>query len=333
MTRSVIHRGRARLRGVQTDAFVVEYSRRRTLLMAILGGVFALVGLLMRLFGEGDERFWGGVCVALFGGGAVVLGMQVQRPGSIALTRAGVHAESRIAHAFAPWEAIVSVDRAQISRQEMLTVDVTDASQIETSRNVGWLKGLNQAMGMPDLAFPTSLLGRRSEVLERAIGHYIAHPEARAQIGTDAGLERLVREIGAEGGGEAARPRGDASVPTAARVLLWVGGAAGLLVSIAAALDEPDPGRQQSRLIGVLLFGTTSVAALASAWLLPRWPRLGRVLGILAAAGGLFLGWVVTQSSAELPGVLIGLAMAGAGAVVAWQLVRWSGRPLRSSRN
>lgn len=329
----MIHRGRARVRGEPTDAFVVEYSPRRTLLMAILCAVFALLSLVVLLVGDGWEKFWGGVGAALFGGGAVVLGKQVRRPGLVALTGAGLHAESGIARAFAPWEAIVGVGRARISRQEMLTVDVTDASHIETSRNVDWLKRLNQAMGMPDLAFPTSLLGRRSEVLERAIGHYIAHPEARSQIGTEAELERLVSEIGADDGGKAPTPSSDSSVPTVARVLLWVGGAAGLLLTIAGALGEADPGRERSRLIGVLLFGTTSVAGLASAWLLPRRPGLGRVLGLVAAAGGLFLGWVVTQSSGELPGVLVGLAMAAAGAVVAWQLVRWSGRPLRSSRS
>jgi hypothetical protein len=291
--------------------------------MAILSGAFALIGLLVLVLGDGEERFWGGVCMILFGGGAIVLGMQVRRPGFVALTRHGLSAESGIAHAFVPWDAVVGADRAHISGQEMLTVDVTDPSHIETSRNVGWLKGLNQAMGMPDLAFPTSLLGRRSEVLERAIGHYLAQPEGRARIGTDAELERLVREIGAENGDETSRRSDHSSVPTAARVLLWVGGAAGLLVSIAAALGDAEPGRERSRLIGVLLFGTTSVAALASAWLLPRRRGLGRAIGFLAAAGALFLGWVVTQSSSQLPGVLIGIAMAGAGGVVAWQLVRW----------
>jgi drug/metabolite transporter (DMT)-like permease len=106
-------------------------------------------------------------------------------------------------------------------------------------------------------------------------------------------------------------------------VLLYAGGAAGLLLSVAGALGDVDPGRERSRLIGVLLFGTTSLLSLASAWLLSRRPRIGRVLGLGASAGGLFLGWVVTQSSQQLPGVLLGVAIAGAAAVVAWQLARW----------
>jgi uncharacterized membrane protein YfcA len=103
-----------------------------------------------------------------------------------------------------------------------------------------------------------------------------------------------------------------------------VGGALGLFVSLAGLLGDGDPERQASRLFGGLLFGTTSVAALGSAWLLPRRPRAGRALGMLAAAGGLFLGWVVIQIADEMPRLLVGLAMTGSAAIVAWQLARWT---------
>ncbi|MEP6469545.1 MAG: STM3941 family protein [Chloroflexota bacterium] len=320
-----MRRGVVTVRGIPTDAFIIEYSRRRTLLMAILCGAFALLGAVLLLIGDGADRFWGAVCLVFFGGGAVALGMQVRRPGRFALTPDGLYSESKLAHAFAPWDAILGVSRAHISRQEMLTVDVTDASLIETSRGIGWLKGLNQSMGMPDLAFPTSLLGERAEVLERAISHYVKHPEQRPRIGTVAELQRLVPLIGAEGHAPESPSRaGNSAVPLPARWILWVGGALGLLASLAAVVGDGDPARQGSRLLGALLFGTTSVAALGSAWLLPRRPRLGRVLGILAAAGGLFLGWVVTQTADEIPRVLVGLAIAGCAAVVAWQLARWT---------
>jgi hypothetical protein len=103
-----------------------------------------------------------------------------------------------------------------------------------------------------------------------------------------------------------------------------VGGALGLFVSLAGVFGDGDPERQASRLFGGLLFGTTSVAALGSAWLLPRRPRAGKVLGILAAAGGLFLGWVVIQIADEMPRLLVGLAITGGAAIVAWQLARWT---------
>jgi hypothetical protein len=98
---------------------------------------------------------------------------------------------------------------------------------------------------------------------------------------------------------------------------------------MAAVLGDGDPDRWRARLIGAFLFGTTSVAALGSAWLLPRRPRTGRTLGIFAAAGGIFLGWVITQTADTLPGALIGVAIVGGGAVVAWQLSRRS-RPKAS---
>jgi hypothetical protein len=326
-----LRRGRVRLRGQPTDAFIIEYSRRRTLLMAILCGGFAVLGLLILLLGEGADRFWGAICLIFFGGGAIVLGTQVRRPGRIALAAAGLYSDSTLAHAFAPWDAIVGVNRAHISGQEILTVDVTDASRIETSRGIGWLKGLNQAMDMPDFALPISLLGSRADVLERAISHYVGHAENRSRIGTLGELERLVRVSGAQEQ-SASPPRGSSDVPDAARWILWVAGAIGLFITTAGLLGDVDPERRGSRLLGAALFGTTSVAAVGSAWLMPRRPRIGRALGILAGAGGMFLGWVITQSADELPGVLVGVAIAGCAAFVAWRLARWSWRKSPGNR-
>jgi hypothetical protein len=320
-----IRRGRVRLRGHLTDAFIIEYPRRRTLLMAILSAAFAAIGLLILLFGNGADRFWGAICLIFFGGGAIVLGMQVRQPARIALTAAGLYSDSRFAHAFVPWEAIVGVSRSYISSQEMLTVDVTDTSRIQTSRGIGWLKGLSQSMGLPAFALPTSLLGSRAEVLERALSQYVGNPEHRARIGTADELERLLRVSGVEDQ-SASSSRGGSHLPDAARWILWVGGVIGLFISVVALLGDVDPERRGSRLFGALLFGTTSVAALGSAWLLPRRPRIGRALGILAAAGGMFLGWVITQTADELPGVLVGLAIAGCAGFVAWKLARWSSR-------
>jgi hypothetical protein len=320
-----IRRGRVRLHGRLNDAFIVEYSRRRTLLMAILCGGFAVLGLLILVFGDGPDRFWGGICLIFFGGGTIVLGTQVRRPARIALAAAGLYSESRFAHAFVPWNAIAGVGRAHFSGQEMLTVDVSDASRIETSRGIGWLKGLNQSMDLPDFALPISLLGSRADVLERALAHYVDHAEDCSRIGTVDELQRLARVSGAEDQ-SASSPRGRSDLPNTARWILWVGGSIGLFFSIGAVLSDVDPERRGSRMLGALLFGTTSVAALGSAWLLPRQPRIARVLGILAAAGGMFLGWLVTQTADTLPRVLVGVAIAGGAAFVAWSLARWSWR-------
>ncbi len=329
MNEERVHIGTATVRGRRTNAFFVEYSRRRTVVMSVLNAGFALVGLFMLVAGDTEAKLWGGASVVLFGGGAVVLGMSVWRPGRFSLTPAGLLVESRFGRAFAPWDAIVSVERTHLQRQEMLTVDVGDISRIETHPRLSWLKTLNESMGMPDLAFPTSLLGERTHVLEHAIAYYIAHPEARSRIGTVAEFERLTAEGPART--DVKRPEDPSSakreVPTASRVMLWVGGIAGLLLTLAGIVDGSDPGRESSHLLGVLVFGTTSVAALLAAWLLPRRPTTGRRFGLIAAAGAVFIGWLLTQSSRSgLVAVVIGIVIAAIGAYVAWELFRWSHR-------
>jgi hypothetical protein len=123
------------------------------------------------------------------------------------------------------------------------------------------------------------------------------------------------------------------TVPTAPRVILWLGGIPGLLFTVAGALGGSDPGREGSHLLGVLVFGTTSIAALAGAWLLPRRPSFGRGLGLLAAAGALFIGWLLTQSPRSgLVGAVIGIVIAAAGAYVGWELFRRSRRGWRSDK-
>jgi hypothetical protein len=324
-----IHIGTATVRGRRTNAFFVEHSRRRTVVMSVLNAAFAIVGLVMLVAGDTEAKLWGGASVLLFGGGAVVLGMSVWRPGRFSLTPAGLLVESRFGRAFAPWDAIVSVERTHLQRQEMLTVDVSEISRIETHPRLSWLKTLNESMGMPDLAFPTSLLGERTHVLEHAIAHYIAHPEARSGIGTVAELERLTGEgparMHVRPTEELSRPK--RAVPTTSRVMLWLGGILGLLLTLAGIVDGSDPGREMPHLLGVLVFGTTSVAALLAAWLLPRRPSTGRRFGFVAAAGAIFIGWLLTQSSRSgLVAVLIGFVIAAAGAYVAWELFRWSRR-------
>ena len=183
---------------------------------------------------------------------------------------------------------------------------------------------------MPDLAFPTSLLDERTHVLEHAIAHYIANPEARSRIGSAAEFERLTGEGPARMDvklSEEPRSSPKRAVPTASRVMLWFGGIPGVLLTLAGIVDGSERGREISHLLGVLVFGTTSVAALLAAWLLPRRPRTGRRFGLIAAAGAVFVGWLLTQSSGSgLVAVLIGIGTAATGAYVAWELFRWSPR-------
>ncbi|HYI67295.1 MAG TPA: STM3941 family protein [Candidatus Limnocylindrales bacterium] len=325
-----IRRGRINVLGQPTDAFVVEFSARRTLVMAVLSAMFGLIGIFMIVAGDTGQKVIGAISLLFFGGGAVVLASQVRRPGRWALTRHGLYGESRFASAFAPWEAIVGIGRVHLTNTEMLAVEVGDPAQITTSRGLGWLKGINRSMGYPDLAIPTSLLGSRTEALERGIAFYVAEPEARERIGTASELERLNAAIGIAGPSDDGRPTVKPDTPVVARVLLWLSGALGLLITLVALLSEPEAGRESARLVGAAVFGGTSVAALGSAFLLTRRPLIGKILGFVAAAGGLFLGWVVVRNASELPGALVGIAIAATGLIVAWQLVRWA--PQRVSR-
>ena len=326
-----IRRGHVNVLGQPTDAFVVELSARRTLVMAVLSAVFGVIGIFMIVAGDTGQKVIGAISLLFFGGGAVVLASQVRQPGRWALTRRGLYGESRFASAFAPWEAIVGVGRVHLTNTEMLAVEVSDPAQITTSRGIGWLKGINRSMGYPDLAIPTSLLGSRTEALERGIAFYVAEPEARERIGSASELERLTAAVGIAGPSDDGPPTAvKPDTPVVARVLLWLCGTLGLLVTLAALLSEPEAGREGARLVGATVFGCASVAALGSALLLSRRPRIGRILGFVAAAGGLFLGWVVVQNASELPGAFVGIAIAATGLVVAWQLARWA--PQRVSR-
>ena len=112
--------------------------------------------------------------------------------------------------------------------------------------------------------------------------------------------------------------------PRLARFLLWAAGPPVLLLAIAGAFAEVEPERRASGMLGLLVYGVMSGAATLAAWLLHRRPRLGRRVGLGAAAGMLFVAWILTSRS-DNPGgaVLFGLGLLAAGAIVAWRLWRW----------
>lgn len=328
---SAIRRGRINVLGQPTDAFFVDFSAGRTLAMAVLSAAFGLVGIWMIVAGSTEQKLIGAMAVLFFGGGGVVLAMQVKRPGRWALTKRGLYGESRFASTFAPWDAIAGVGRIHQSNSEMLAVDVVDPSRITTSRGMGWLKGINRSAGFPDLAIPTSLLGSRTEAPERGIAFYLADPPARHRIGSASELERLTEAIGIDATTSSDTASTRPSAPLVPRILLWLTGALGLAITIVAMLDEPTPGREGTRLAGAAIFGATSVAALGSAFLLTRRPTAGRILGFLAAAGGLFVAWAIIRGSSDLPGALVGTAIGAAAIIVAWQLARWTPRRVSSA--
>ena len=119
--------------------------------------------------------------------------------------------------------------------------------------------------------------------------------------------------------------------PGLSRWILWVTGVGGLLLTLAGSFSEPNPGRAGSRIAGFVVFAIVSGAAVGSAYLMTRRPRLARILGLVAAGGAVFIGWALMRAESSLPGALVAIAIAAVGLVVAWQLVRWSPQEIRPS--
>lgn len=313
--------------GRTRDAFVFGYSARRMLLAAVGSAIFAVIGMVLLLTGDGEQRFWGGACALLFGAGTVLAAASVQRPGFVALTQDGIVAESRFGRMFTPWSAVTGVDRTWIGRNEMLVVNVSDPTLIRTSRGIGWMKALNATARLPDLAFPTLMLGSNADALEVGLRLYGADASRREHIGTAGELRGLT------GTDDLRAPRASRSrpwrAPRVASALLWLVGLGGLLLSALSVLDLADAERPSSRLLGAGMFAAVSLTATGSAWLLGRRPRAGKVLGLVAAVGLLLLGWILTTRAATSAStVTLGLLLIGGGAIVAWQLLRWHPRTM-----
>ena len=306
------------------DAIVLPYQRSRLLLMAVLSVAMGLLGLLMLLVGDGGGRLIGALALVFFGGGAAVLATMAAQPGMIAFTRHGLSGESRWARAFVPWSAVTGVGESWIGTNRMVVVDVDDPTHVVTSRGIGWLKGLNARAGLPDLAFPTNLLGSSTPVLVTAVKRYATDPEARGRIGTAKDLAALLERAGAEPASSSGTASPTAAAPVVAGVLLWVVGGAGLLLALLGLLGDPAPGREESRALGTALIGGGGGLALVAAWLLGHRPRAGRLLGIAAAVVAGFIGGVVTQGERNgMAGLVVGGLVILAAATIAWQLWRW----------
>ena len=320
--RSGVEARRIAVEGKVVDAFVFAYSARRMLLAGLVCALFVLVGVAMLFSGDGEQRFWGGACVLLFGVGTVLAGASVRRPGFVALTREGIAAESRFGRMFTPWNAVIGVDRTWIGRSEMIVVYVSDPAQIRTTRGIGWLKALNATVRLPDLSFPTWMLGSAARLLEAGVRLYAGDPDRRERIGKVDELRALTEQ--ADPNGAASVRRRAWQAPRVATGILWVIGVGGLLLSALALMDLSDAERPASRLLGAGVFICVCGAATASAWLLGRRPGAGRIVGLLAAAGLLFLGWILTTSPrATGTTVILGLVLIAAGALIGWQLFRW----------
>jgi len=63
---SAIRRGRINVLGQPTDAFIVEFSARQTLAMALLSAAFGVIGLVMMIAGGTGEKLIGAIALLFF---------------------------------------------------------------------------------------------------------------------------------------------------------------------------------------------------------------------------------------------------------------------------
>ncbi len=152
----------------------------------------SVLGLLTESFGSLSAV----VAVGLFGGVTCYLlcfcfhGLRGKLArGSVALSPHGVFHRSWSFRSYAPWDSVIAVDAAEM--------DGPLISLIATSDGGAWFERTSRLWKQEEMALAPSLAirGRWLSVdpalLYHALRYYHAHPEARAELASTAGVQRL----------------------------------------------------------------------------------------------------------------------------------------------
>ncbi len=138
-----------------------------------------------------------GVVVAVVFLGFTALGLRsFRRRQRIVLTPTGVVGETvGLGQLAVPWDAIRRVLATELEtrggHEPFVGIDVDDAHTLKTGRLSRMLMRANVALGFPELNFPVRTLAADPLLLYHALRHYRAHPEHRAELGTQVGLARV----------------------------------------------------------------------------------------------------------------------------------------------
>jgi hypothetical protein len=97
-----------------------------------------------------------------------------------------------------PWEAIQQVRATEVTsyvrgvavREPLVGIDLSDPQAIQTGPLERLLLPLNRRLGA-DISLPIRTLGIDPRLLYQALRYYHQHPEARAELATEAGLARV----------------------------------------------------------------------------------------------------------------------------------------------
>ena len=119
-------------------------------------------------------------------------------------------------------------------------------------------------------------------------------------------------------------------MPPLARRLLWTAGLGLDALAILALFADTDPDGSRNRVVGAIVIAAVGSLAIVAVVTSARRPPVARLLGMAAAAGMLFVAWIVlTRPGSSWFTILVGLVLLAVGGIVGWQLFRW--RPDRGS--
>jgi hypothetical protein len=207
-------RGRLRLETLRLGdrhqrGIVVPYSRWRTAVLLGAMACLALACLGFVVFADAfaddpGESPWpvrplGVVGVVFFGlGGFLFARRGWGRRWRVLLTPSAVVIAAGGAQTVVPWEAIQQVRATQVTsyvrgvavREPLVGIDLSDPQAIQTGPLEWLLLPLNRRIGA-DLAVPIRTLDIDPRLLYQALRYYHQHPQARAELATEAGLARV----------------------------------------------------------------------------------------------------------------------------------------------
>jgi hypothetical protein len=206
-------RGRLRLETVRLGerhqrGILVPYSGWRT---ALLLGVIACLALAMlgfvvfadALVDPGESpwpmRLLGAVGVVFFGLGGLVFAYRGRgRRWRVLLTPSAVVIAAGGARTVVPWEAIQQVRATGVTTrvrgiavsEPLVGIDLSDPQAIQTGRLERLLLPMSRRLAA-DLTLPIRTLDIDPQLFCQALRYYHQHPQARAELATEAGLARV----------------------------------------------------------------------------------------------------------------------------------------------
>jgi hypothetical protein len=193
----------------QERGIVVPYSRLRTGMVLAVAALMTLASLGFVVFagafaGDPGESPWParviGAVGAVFFGLGVCMGARRGwgRRWRVLLTPSAIVVAVGDARTVVPWEAIQEVRATEVTtyvrgvrvREPLVGIDVSDPAAIQTGPLERLLLPLNHRLGA-DVSLPIRTLDIDPPLLYQALRYYHQHPQARAELATQAGLSRV----------------------------------------------------------------------------------------------------------------------------------------------